>query len=627
MYFTKKITALLGLLFLANFAFSQTPFWKETFANQLPPTWKAIELAGNMNASSNWKWTKQGGQGGFSIGPIMSASAADGWMIFDSDLNCNYSGQRVWLQSPKLDLSARNNVWLQFQSHYRRFNDLTWVEVSTDSTNWTAIPIFVGLTNNQWGNGATAPAGVENPQTVLLDLTQYAANQQKFWFAFHFRSDQTTIIAGQPGCGYSWQIDDVELLDFNPLPPTETRLGDFWYSPASFAQPVSQIKNDTFPFFADISNEGSQPLTNVVLKAEIKTAGGSLIFVDSLVIPTIPVGFDSTYFTPDIFIPDNIPVGDYTLTYSTYSLDAPDNDMTDNTASEDFVVTDVLFSKEREAIDGTRASFDPEDYLVGNLYQTSKGWVDEYKAVSATFHAFKTQADGNLAGDKVGILFLEVKENTILPDWSNFNNDLNWQMNPAFEPRSILEHTFTTNALDGVETVMLEDFDTGEQGVPLKPGNRYLLCASYEGDNNVIYHGFNDEIQYFQISSVLYASNPATGLYRWYLGGYGPDVAHHLRLTIDLLNTTDEKALPDNVLTFFPNPASDKLTVSLDLEKPSKANVTLADLNGRVILIDEFANLSKEQVEYNVTSLPSGTYLIRVATTEGTKTKKFVVQR
>jgi hypothetical protein len=57
------------------------------------------------------------------------------------------------------------------------------------------------------------------------------------------------------------------------------------------------------------------------------------------------------------------------------------------------------------------------------------------------------------------------------------------------------------------------------------------------------------------------------------------------------------------------------------------ANVTLADLNGRVILIDEIKQAFRDNRQYNVSDLAPGTYLVRVATADGTLTRKFVVAR
>ncbi len=605
---------------------AQDPFWTESFADSLPATWTAIEVAGDMSASSNWTWTNTGPAGGFSTGPLASATAADGWMIFDSDLNCS-GEQDAWLVSPGLDLSDKDVVVLQFHNRYRRYNDMTWIEVSTDSVTWTAVPVFEGAENNDYGD--LSSNGDINPQLVTVNLTDYAANQPAFWFAFHFRADQSTVIGGSDvGCAYSWQVDDVALLDFDPTPAVNAKIGQFFYTPASFAQPASQITTDTMSFFAEVSNLGTTELTNVVVKAEILDSDGNVLFADSTIVPTLAIGTtDSLIQTENIFVPgNNLPVGDYELVYSVYSLDADDADLADNSDSAPFVVTDNLWSKEAAPTIAYRPGGGAANYQIGNLYFTSNDWVDTYMATNATFAAAKNSADGNLLNNIVKIILMEVDESTVEPGWGNFDNNLDFISNPAFILRSINDHAFTAAANFNTQTTSLVDFDTELPGVVLKPGNRYLLLASYEEEYNVIFHAFSEAIpqaNFFKISTVIWSG--ADG--RWYLGGFGPEPAAMLRLSIDLANTTDERPLPDKVLSYYPNPANEVLNVQLALDAPTLANVTLADLNGRVIQIDEIKQAFQDTRQYNVSHLAPGTYLVRVATADGTITRKFVVAR
>lgn len=621
--FTKNALMLLCFLFAGNIAFSQTPFWSEEFADSIPVGWTALEVAGNANATSNWVWTNSGPAGGFSTGPVASTSAANGWMLFDSDLNCS-SEQDVWLISPQFDLTNNDLVVLRFETYYRRFNDLTWIEVSTDSTTWTKVPVFDGVTNNQFGDGAATAGSAANPQLVTLDLTSYAANAGSFWFAFHFLADPTTVQGGTDvGCGYSWQVDDVSLLDADPTPSTDLRLGDFFYPPASFAQPVTQIPADTMGFFADVSNIGLAEVTNVVLKAEVRESDGTVLWVDSLLIPAIDTGVvDSTFFLNNTFVPDQLGVGDYNIQYSLYSLDAEDADMSNNGSNEIFAVTENLWAKENVTTQYYRPGGGPNDYVIGNVYTTSPNLVDQYKATEVSFAAAKNQADGNLAGDLVNIILSEVNEEVVARDWSNFDDQADLFTNGGMVLRAFVPHTYTTNSTVAAETEMLTDFDEETPGVLLKPGNRYMLLASYEGENNVIFHAFSEEISYFQISTVLWSG----GDNQWFLGAFGPDPAAVLRMAIDLYSTVDNTPLPDNALKFYPNPASTVLNVGLSFEKPTLANVTLAEMSGRVLYIDEIENASQENLHYDVSRYPSGTYLVRVATKEGTSTKQFVVQ-
>jgi Secretion system C-terminal sorting domain len=618
--FTPCLFAVL-FLFLANANVSAQAFWSEDFDGQLPADWTAIMAVGNGNATSNWNWTTTGPAGGFSIGALASTSAANGWMIFDSDLNCS-GAQDVWLVSPKLNLTGHPAVFLQFETHYRRFNDETYIMVSTDSITWTQVPIFDGYANGEFADGTTVPADAINPFTALMNLSTQAGNKPQFWFAFRFLADASTVQGGTDiGCGYSWQIDDVALLDADPTPAINIALGDFFFPPASYAQPVSQIKSDTMGFFADLSNIGTATATNVILVAEVRK-GNNLLWTDSLLIPAIDTSVtDSTFFIASQFIPENLTVAnDYSIRYRVYSQDGVDAQLSNNTAQEGFVVTNLLFAKEAGATTAYRPGGDPSDWAVANVYQTSKNWVDQYKATTAVFQSVVNAADGPLAGKQVTVVLSEVNDDIVDINWDGFDDSEPYASNDGLILRSVNIYEFTQNNNNSTVTLDLVDFETEEPGVVLGPGKRYVLTTEYQGDGNtVIFHGFSENISYFQISTLVFTD-------QWFLGGFGPEPAAVLRMNIDLYSISDEIALPDNSLNFYPNPASTKLNVDIDLDQPTLANVTIADLNGRVIQIDEIENAYKQSRNYDVSSLPDGIYLVRIATKAGTKTKKFVVQ-
>ncbi len=616
--FTNKLLYLFAFLLVGGFLSAQVPFYTEDFADGLPDDWTAIEVVGNGTSTANWFWTNTGPNGSFPIGAIQSTTAANGWMIFDSDLNCS-GEQDAWLVSPELDLSDKTAVTLQFLTHYRRFNDKTYLEFSTDNVTWTEVEIFGAVTNNQYPSG-TNP---ENPFLASLDISQYASGQSSFWFAFRFLADPSTIQAGTDvGCAYSWQIDDVALLDFDPTPATDLKLVDPFYATASYAQPKSQIGADTLLFYAKVDNVGSKAVPNVVLRAEVKDAGGAIIFQDSLEIASIETGDTTVEMElPNVFIPDQLEEGDYTINYTLYSRDSIDADPANNSASRGFAVTSNLYSKENGI--STYYGGLTYPYYVGAVYKTGSNWVDNFKAVNSIFSAAKNSADGPLAGETVNIVLVEVNEDVTGPNWNSFNTSGDYANNPSLTLRSINEHTFTTSTTSGEESHELVDFETDEIGVDLKENNRYILLAEYDG-SVPIFHGYNANLaQLYFPSTIVYTSDDDT----WYLGGWQGRPAINLRMEIALISTADEKALPDNAFSFYPNPVSDKLNVRLSLEQPTVANVTIADLSGKVIKIDEIVNAYQDSREYNVSNLPSGTYIVRLATKEGTSTKKFVIQR
>jgi len=96
---------------------------------------------------------------------------------------------------------------------------------------------------------------------------------------------------------------------------------------------------------------------------------------------------------------------------------------------------------------------------------------------------------------------------------------------------------------------------------------------------------------------------------------------------VDLVTTTDEKPLPASYMNVYPNPVKDVLNLGLNFGTASDVTITIAELSGRTIKIEDKKGLTNETITYNLPQLASGTYLARIATKEGTLTKKFVVQK
>ncbi len=184
----------------------QAQIWSETFADSLNG-W-TLEDHSLQQSGDLWIWTQIGPQGEYSIGPIQSTSASDGWALFDSDLLCSGS-QNAWLISPTIDLSGHDTVVLFFEQYYAAFFSQTFVQVSNDDgATWTAIEVNSALSVNE---------GTENPSLVEIDISQYVANSSTARIAFQFLSDDPNEPLS--GCAYSWQIDDIRLESQGTPPP------------------------------------------------------------------------------------------------------------------------------------------------------------------------------------------------------------------------------------------------------------------------------------------------------------------------------------------------------------------------------------------------------------------------
>ena len=89
---------------------------------------------------------------------------------------------------------------------------------------------------------------------------------------------------------------------------------------------------------------------------------------------------------------------------------------------------------------------------------------------------------------------------------------------------------------------------------------------------------------------------------------------------------TDNAALATEQLQVFPNPASEKLTINIVLEKSSNASIEITDLAGRIMRTETFKNIQHQSIDLDVANYPKGMYMAVLKGANGVKTVKFVVQ-
>jgi hypothetical protein len=593
-----------------------TVIFEEQFDGGIPADW---EIGPGEPAGAVWQWSATGRANnglvnGMNVnalfwgdrGPIQSPSVSNGCAMYNSDIYDGGGtgvGQGLFpgthsgtLTSPSIDCSEYAFVSLRMHQFARANASAvsTLFEVSNDGgATWTDFPINPNVVSN-----AASPAN----DFVLVDISEVAANQPDVKLRFTWR-----------GRYYFWLIDDVQLIE---TPANNLSIGDFFYAPASYAQPVSQIVTDTMGFSADISNRGREALTNVVLRVTITDSGNNIVHRDSVVLPELaPFTYDSTVVIEDFFVPDMLTVGSYTLRYDVYSLDDPDDfDPRDNSASAVFAVTESLFSMDDGVgIGGVRPGTGG-DYRMGNYYRISPV-SPNVVATHAIFAAGKNTADGPIAGEQVTVLLYKVKDNVLL-DFSNFSPSGNDDLDVVgFQTYEFPEGY--TNYNDA--RVELLDFEA-EPTVQLEAGGRYFLVVSYEGSANNIFAGNDRNIKFFQISTVVFTT-------QWFLGGFGADRAAVVRMEIALPVNTNEALLPEYSLAVFPNPTAERVNVTLGLDARQDAMVILADMNGKIFMMQEYQGVQDETFSYDVSNLPAGMYMVRIGTRHGISTKKFVVAR
>ena len=80
------------------------------------------------------------------------------------------------------------------------------------------------------------------------------------------------------------------------------------------------------------------------------------------------------------------------------------------------------------------------------------------------------------------------------------------------------------------------------------------------------------------------------------------------------------------VVRLYPNPASGDVVVESEYLRQGTPSVQLTDAQGRLLMLGA-SQLEPGAIQFNVSSLPTGTYMLRVITNQGPVTKRLVVGR
>ncbi|MCB0531134.1 MAG: T9SS type A sorting domain-containing protein [Lewinellaceae bacterium] len=605
-----KSLPLLAFLLCGMSAQAQNVFWSEDFTGGIPAGWTNVDASGQGFV---WEYCANTDPG---CAPVFTGeqafqatTASTGFVHVNSDgglsgpLPQNHVSR---LTTSAIDCSGKSVVFIEFQSHIGTYVEPietnAILRVSTNGTTWTNFTPFPGLTDQNYFSA--------NPYYSVLDISSVAANQATVYIQWQWTANWE----------YMWDLDDIVLYDANPTPRNDLSISDSYFSPSSMVTPVSQIATDTFDFFVLLSNVGSEDQTNVVVKAWVTTDTDEEIYADSITLPVLASGVVDSFVLLDGRFAPELPAGEYRIKYSVRA-DSADSRMIDNsTNSRFFVNQNNIFSKEVGSSITSTSPLNPSDWYAAALYQMSSGSMDNYQVSQVQF-SFATDPAELPVTDVEATVFLFRVNDDVLPNYDNFDGSdffspsLEWVAVGPYEAPDTMQNFM-------LQSVQMLDATTAAPFVPLDNGARYIVAIGYAGNSNVTRHVFDTEANTnfpYKVSSLVYTD-------RWYLAGF-QDLNTVARMALSLVTTTDNKPLPETTMKLFPNPIRETLNLGLNFDQPTKATITIADLTGRVIRLEDRENLTNDILTYQLPELATGTYLARIATEEGTLTKKFVVQK
>ena len=375
-----------------------------------------------------------------------------------------------------------------------------------------------------------------------------------------------------------------------------------------------------FDLGARIYNYGNQALSGVTLNATITNPTGTTVYNNNVTNITLNVN-DSVDVEPSQtnnlpqFSLSNYPTGRYTLTYTLTSSSA-DSDSSDNSLSYDFVIQDSLYTfanidvASGNAAPSThyRPSTNNATYSVCTVLKDAN--ASRIAAVGVHFSATTAANTVPLDGEEIALYLYKWEDNFVdLNDAAFGFNTLTQVAGGYYYYPSDLQGELVYGAFD--QAVVLED------------GVRYLACA--QTVNLDLYLGFDgDRDHTWNYNWYAQPMSPIESDGAYFAAGFGADVPNGLVLrVIDANNIGLNEANTIDGMA-YPNPTTDKVTVSIEGE--GLTNLTVTDISGKQVLTQSL-DLVNGKSAVSIEALDAGVYIFNLVLENG-KTSQFnVVKR
>ena len=617
---------------------AETPVWSEDFASGIPTTWLTSGGTANGASDTDAVWVYRGtsttpnntvgsrggyaGAAGVAQWPITSATASNGFVIFDSDFldNAGIAGnfgngiapsvQVASMVTDMIDLTNYTVIDLMFTQYYRRFAGpgasqavpATYIDFSTDGG--ATFPYSVTL------NAAIAV----NSGTASNDIATISAGSM---VGGH---DSVKVRFRWDGDYYFWQIDDIAIIntpanrltytDYNGAPAQDIIFGPASGSSRMGITTLKQARSLSFD--CNIINSGSAAQSNVKLTVDIFNSSGTNVqSVSSATITTLNALDTANWNTLNTYATAWTPSAEdaYTFLYTVTSDSATAVSDTFNV-----FVTDSLMSMDFNSWDNSiGASSNTTQWGDGAQMNNRHDLVgDEMLWGTRVYLASATTAGAIL---EIGVY-----------DSSAFDGSTGMDPNKlvAYGQRVIT----TTDTAQGFVRFDFTDPTTG-RGVDLLNSNGayFYNLTMYDNQGGDHIRIRNDE-SWAKVSGSGYMYLAALG--NWYSGYSGSLGFNNLWIraiacpaanaAACMTTSLDEGQLEG--ITLMPNPANDIVHIDFGMAM-GEFNVTLIDMTGKVVKAESMLASSDSPVY--VGDLNAGMYMVQVQQADVMKTFKLSV--
>lgn len=625
----------------ASYYQGETVIWSEDFASGIPTTWMNYGTAvGVADPDAKWEYrgttttpsNAVGSRGAYTgtTGPILSATAANGFVVFDSDfldnagIAGNFCGTGALACAPHvanletgiINLVGHPFVDLVFTQYYRAYlgpgglqsPPATYLDFSTDGgVTWTgSVKLNEGIEVN---------ASTTRNSVIAIPIFPYLGNNlDSVKIRFRFDGDY-----------YFWQIDDISIIS-----SPKNRLSFTSGSDGSPAQDIVYGANQEsarmgrmtlkqvrpIAFDANCWNSGQNAQTNVKLQMKIFNAatGAMVQTINSPIIASLASGDTATWNQLNTYTTSWTPsaVGRYDFTYNLVSDSVS---FASDTLGSVFVTDSVMSldngkwdnsigasSTSTQLGDGTQLTnmqelvndemlFGARVYLSGNSQAGALLVIDVYDS-----SAFGGNSSGWDASKLVASAQRALTASDITKGYAEFNfaNSISGR-GVVLNSTNIGYYFNLTMYLNGTSRLLIRN----DRTFAARPGTRFMYLPL--GTPNGWFNGYSNS-KTFNNLWIHSINCPAT------------NAANCM--------TTSVGENPLNEVVLSPNPASDFVNVNFGLLYGEHA-VEVLDLSGKVVRSTKV--MADANVPIFVGDLQRGLYLVRIAKGSDVKTFKVSV--
>ena len=613
---------------------SETPIWSEDFASGIPSTWLNFGTA-NLVSDTDAVWEYRGtvtnpsntvgSRGAYMSNqtPMSSATASNGFVIFDSDFldNAGVAGNfgngiaaaphLAELITDMIDLTQHSIIDLSFTQYYRRFAGpagsqavpATYVDFSVDGG--ATFPYSVTLNSSVAVNSSTATNDVVN-----IIAGSYIGGQDSVKIRFRFDGDY-----------YFWCIDDIQIVGTpaNRMSFTEWQgapAQDIIYGPSTTGSArmghmtLKQARGISFD--ANAVNSGTAAQSNVKLSVKVLDELGTVIqTVTSATKSVLNAGDTATFNDLNTYATAWTPSAnaEYQLVYNLLSdsvsifSDTTSLFVTDSTMSMDFGNYDNEIG----------ASSNTTQWGDGSQMFNRHDLVDNEMLFGAEVHL----GNSTVAG---GILELSVYDSSAFTSATGFDGN-----------KLVAYGQKVLDAQDVSQGFVRFDFTdaTSGRGVDLDVSKgAYLYNLTMYDNQGVNPLEIKNDQTWGKVGGSGWMYLAALG--NWYTGYSGSRSFNNLwirGINCPATNAAacmsigmDEESV--NAITFSPNPASDYVSIDFGLSV-GNYDISIMDLTGKVLKSENIR--AAADVKLNISDLNVGMYLVRIQKGKYVKTSKLSV--